>query len=135
MKSAAPLERFPAIGTVESPALFYDGADILLCYQIAPVAGGGNALLAFTGVFDLRINPTNIQGLASSELPVKPWDFLEISNARRIQRWASLNPRLWTISFNDEMVEIVFKSVELVLQTQDQASPSACLRQFLCKPA
>ena len=63
MRGSVPAEQFPEIGTVENSAVFYDGENIFLCYQIAPVAGGGIAILKFADVIDFRISPMSVEGL------------------------------------------------------------------------
>lgn len=126
-----PSENFPAIGTVENPALFYNGSDLLLCYEVAPVEGGGIAVLQFAGVIDLRLNSMNVDGLGSSKYPVQAWSFTEVSGSDKQSRWKAFDPRFWTISFNDQTVEVLFETVDLLLDARDAASPETALRCFL----
>jgi hypothetical protein len=131
MEARPPQETFPSIGTVENPALFFDGHDLLLCYEIAPVKDGGNAILAFSGVVYFEKNPNNVKGLRAAKYPVRPWDFTEVLGSDRTERWRSLNLRFWTISFNDGTIEIVFCEVRQVHETREPVLPHVALLDFL----
>ncbi len=131
---ADPVENFPAIGTVENPSTFYDGRDLVLSYEIAPVAGGGIAVLKFHQIFDFRISPMNVEGLANAKHPTRAWAFTEVFGSDKTEYWnvKALNIRFWTISFNDVTVEIVFLgSPELLFTTHSAFSPQAALRTVL----
>jgi hypothetical protein len=131
MESKTPQEDFPAIGTVENPAIFSDGSDLLLSYDIAPVAGGGVAILKFSDVIHFEQNPMNVKGLGHAKYPTKAWDFTEVYGSERTTKWKALSPRFWTISFNDVTVEIVFSKVKIVQETRQAVGPSAALVGFL----
>lgn len=135
MKGFEPKEQFPTIGTVENPALFYDGSNMLMCYDIAPVAGGGVAILLFSGVIDVRLNPMNAEGLRESKYPVRPWSFTEITGSENLTRWKALNPRFWSVSFNDQTVEILFAKVELLHESKERSRPRAALRRYMTESA
>ncbi|PRA88066.1 hypothetical protein CQ054_06690 [Ochrobactrum sp. MYb29] len=128
---AAPPECLPEIGTIENPALFFDGYDLLLAYDIAPVSGGGVAILAFLRVFHFEKNPINVEGLQAARYPVSPWNFTEVTGSDRTERWRSLRPRFWTISFTDVTVEVVFSQVSKVYETRENVQPVIALRRFL----
>jgi hypothetical protein len=69
MEGKPPEEVFPAIGTVENPAIFYDGRDLLLCYEVAPVDDGGTVILAFNDVIFFEQNPHNVpRGSATTNI-------------------------------------------------------------------
>ncbi|MEO9826784.1 MAG: hypothetical protein ABJF50_20465 [Paracoccaceae bacterium] len=131
MESKAPQEDFPAIGTVENPAMFFDGSDLLLSYDIAPVAGGGIAILKFSGVIYFEKNPINVEGLRNAKYPTKAWDFTEVYDSDRTTKWNALSPRFWTVSFNDVTVEIVFSETQIVHKTQRAERPSEALVRLL----
>ncbi|MGL5010818.1 MAG: hypothetical protein ACRC6I_13130, partial [Paracoccaceae bacterium] len=78
-------------------------------------------------------NSMNIEGLATSRYPVAAWDFTEVFGSDRTERWSVLAQRFWTISFNDETVEIVFGSVRKVAETREAISPKDALVGFLGK--
>lgn len=128
---ADPPEHLPKIGTVESAAVFYDGADALLAYEIAPVAGGGIAILAFDHVFDLRVLPLTVESLGQADLPASPYAITEVFGSPRTTKWTALAPRLWTLSFNDELIEIVFRKVELIDHAADNRPPSEVLAKLI----
>ena len=130
MEGRSPQEAFPQIGTVEDPAIFYDGRNLLLCYEVAPASDGGNVILSFSDVVFVEQNPNNVpEGLRNSKYPVNAWDFTEVLGTERTERWGTR--RFWTISFNDMMVEIVFSSVRQVHRTRDSVSPGATLLDYL----
>lgn len=131
MDSKTPEETFPSIGTVENPALFCDGYDLLVCYEIAPVSGGGNAILSFKDVFFFERNPNNVEGLRDSKYPVRAWNFTEVLGSDRTERWRPLERRFWTISFNDVTVEVVFSKVQQVHQSPEPVSPRVALLNYL----
>ena len=135
MEGISPQETFPQIGTVEGPALFrHRENELLLCYEIAPVDGGGNVILAFNDVVYFEQNPNNVpEGLANSKYPVRMWDFTEVVGSDRTERWSSefFRRRFWTISFNDWMVEIVFSSVQQVHESREPISPDAALLNYV----
>jgi len=131
MESKNPQEDFPTIGTIENPAIFFDGSDLLLSYDIAPVAGGGIAILKFLDVIHFEKNPINVEGLRDAKYPTKAWDFTEVCGSYRTTKWKALSPRFWTISFNDVTVEIIFSEVKIVHETRRTESPSGMLVRFL----
>ncbi|WP_174821685.1 hypothetical protein [Ruegeria lacuscaerulensis] len=131
VEGISPAVSFPEIGTVKSPAVFYDGRTVFLSYEIAPVSGGGVAILKFDDVIEFRIDPMNVEGLRAAEFPVKPWDFQEVTGSEKTERWKALKPRFWTISFNDETIEVVFKQVELIDRTHEATAPDAALMELL----
>jgi len=124
-------EQFPLIGTVANPAILYDEENLLLCYKIAPISGGGVAILEFRDVFDFRINPLNVEGLGNSKYPVNAWSFTEVTGADKNDKWSVLKPRFWTVSFNDLTIEILFDSVKMQMETRDDTSPAVALKQFV----
>lgn len=135
MTGIQPLEQFPQIGTIENCAMCYDGGNVLLCYDIAPVSSGGIAILEFKRVISFCLDPMNVEGLGKAVHPVSPWSFTEVLGSEKVARWKSLKPRFWTISFNDETVEILFQSVELRQETRAKLAPSAALVAYLARSA
>lgn len=131
MQGMPPQERFPRIGTVQNPAMFHDGEDLFLCYEIAPVDGGGIAVLQFVDAFFFEMNPNNILSLPQARYPAEAWKFTEVFGSDRTERWGSLSSRFWTISFNDVTAEVVFASVQLVHEGRGKATPTAALLDFL----
>ena len=131
MEGIRPNETFPLIGTVENPAVFSDGRDLLLSYEIAPVAGGGIAILKFSDVIHFEQNPINVEGLKDAVFPAKPWDFTEVFGSDRTTRWKALEPRFWTISFNDVTVEVVFSKVHKAHETREGVRPPDALAGYL----
>jgi hypothetical protein len=135
MEGKPPQETFPQIGTAEGPAIFrHREAEMLLCYEIAPIDGGGYVILAFGDVVYFEQNPNNVpEGLGNSKYPVRAWDFTEVSGSDRTDRWSSefFHRRFWTISFNDWVVEIVFSSVRQAFESREPISPGAALLNYL----
>ena len=126
-----PVEDFPVIGTVENPAVFYDGRNLFLCYQIAPISGGGNAVLKFQSVLEFHLKPLGADGVRNAEFPVRPWAITEIVGSDKTARKDGRpNPRFWTVSFNEETVEVVFETVELAFQSPAVALPQSTLLRF-----
>ncbi|MBS0410828.1 MAG: hypothetical protein JSR86_13005 [Proteobacteria bacterium] len=136
MEGRPPDESFPQIGTIEDPAYFKDcHRNLLLCYDIAPVDGGGNVVLEFRDVVYFEENPNNApEGLCHAKYPVRLWDFTEVVGSDRTDRWSTqyFPRRFWTISFNDSMVEVVFSSVRQVHLTREPIDPDAALLEYLC---
>ncbi len=116
MQVVEPREAFPEPGTVLSPVVFYDGDSAFVCYEAAPAVGGGNVVLKFGCVIDLRVTPMNVRGIGACRYPIQPWAFNEIAEVEETAKWRSLNPRLWLISFNDETLEVLFGTVSLVIR-------------------
>jgi hypothetical protein len=133
MDSKTPEETFPSIGTVEDPAYFRDcERNLLLCYEIAPVDGGGNVILEFGDVVYFEQNPNNVsEGLRNSKYPVRAWDFTEVLGSDRTERWQTLNRRFWTISFNDWMLEVVFSRIRQVHLAREPMAPDVALLEYL----
>ncbi|MEZ2221158.1 hypothetical protein [Rhizobium sp. RCC_161_2] len=125
-----PREKFPEVGDVANPAIFFDGEDVFLCYQISPRGGGGNAVVKFGDVFEFQVKPMNVEGLGQCRYPVRPWSFNEIINAEEILRWRVLKPRFWMISFNDVMVEVLFESAALLLHDLQPVHPKTTLTKI-----
>lgn len=126
-----PQEAFPEIATVANPAVFFDGEDALLCYEAFGRTGNSNVVLKFSDVIDLRITPMNVEGLPSCRYPVKPWAFNEIFGGEETVRWSALKPRLWLISFQDLMIEVLFQSVSFLSREPVREAPHKTLRDFL----
>ncbi|MCA1440375.1 hypothetical protein I6F07_09145 [Ensifer sp. IC4062] len=114
MQVSSPQEAFPELGTAANPAVLYDGNDAFVCYEASVRSGGGNVVLKFGDVIDFRIKPVNVEGLKECRYPVNPWAFNEVVGGEETARWKALNPRLWLISFNDVMIEVLFETVSLV---------------------
>ncbi len=131
MKGIPPAEEFPKIGTVANPAIFYDGSDLWLSYEIAPVSGGGVALLRFLDVADFQVSPLNTEGLHQGPYPARPWAFTEVIGAENTPHFMPFTCRFWTISFNDATVLVAFESVELRARTGEKISPARFLRGHL----
>ena len=131
MTSKPPSETLPRIGTVENPAMFSDGENVLLCYEVAPIDGGGNVILEFEDVFHFEQNPMNVEGLGKSQYPVQAWSFCEVLGSKRTERWKMLGPRFWVISFNDVTVEIVFKAIRIAHRNTSKTRPSEALKAFV----
>ena len=138
MEHTSPPERFPQIGTVEDPAYFRDcERRLLLCYEIAPVDGGGNVILEFSDVVYFEQNPNNApEGLRNSKYPVRAWGFAEVAGSDRNVKWSThyFPRRFWTISFNDWMVEVVFSGVRQVLVSRESVTPDIALMDYLRTP-
>ncbi|NKL33780.1 hypothetical protein [Rhizobium indicum] len=116
MQVSSPQEAYPQIGTVANPAVLYDGNDAFVCYEASARGGGYNVVLKFGEVIDFRITPMNVHGLRECRYPVNPWAFNEIIGGEETAKWKALNPRLWLISFNDVMIEVIFETVSLISQ-------------------
>jgi hypothetical protein len=114
MQASVPQEDFPGVGTVANPAVLYDGNDAFVCYEASVRAGGGNVVLKFGDVIDFRITPVTVEGLGECRYPVDPWSITEIIGGKETAEWKVLNPRLWLISFNDVMIEVLFETVSLI---------------------
>ena len=76
-------------------------------------------MLKFDEVIDLRVTPMNVEGLNECRYPVRPWAHNEIFDCEETIRWKALKARLWLISFNDVMVEVIFETVSLVSHSSD----------------
>jgi hypothetical protein len=127
-----PVERFPMIGTVESPALFCDGQRLLVCYEIAVVDGGGTATIEFRDIVSFSCLPLNIDGLHTHNTELSYWDINEVSGDPRLASSSIRSRRLWVISFNDVTLEILFGGmVGLVDVQRISDSPEAALRKLI----
>ena len=126
MQVSSPLEAFPELGTVTNPAVLHDGTDAFLCYEASPRAGGGNVLIKFGQVIDFRVTPMNVEGLKGCRYPAKPWAFNEILGPET-SKWKAVNARLWLISFNDVMIEVLFETVSLVSRDRKGGPPNNTL--------
>ena len=131
MQVISPLEDFPGVGTVANPAVFFDGSDALISYEASPRAGGGNVVLKFVDVIDLKITPMNVEGLNACRYRVQPWSFNEIIGGEETAKWRAFNARLWLISFNDVMIEVVFETVSLVSHDKIYRSPHVALSSVI----
>lgn len=132
MEGKPPREAFPPIGTVENPAIFSDGYDLLVSYQIAPSDGGGSAILAFKEVTYFEQNTwNNVEGLRNAKYPCRPWEFTEVVGSDRDSSEPWFESRFWTVSFMDVLLEIVFAEVALIRRTSDPALPHLALLNYL----
>lgn len=130
----SPGEHLPQIGTVQNPAFFSDGDTAFLAYEIAPIDGGGHAVLQFTDVIKLVQNPQTVEGTRNSQAyPITPWGFTEVFDSEETEPWKSLSPRFWTISFNDLTIAITFRMVALVGVDTKAKTPSAALHSIVTR--
>lgn len=127
MQVISPLEDFPGVGTVANPAVFFDGSDALVSYEASVRAGGGNVVLRFIDVIDIKITPMNVEGLNACRYRINPWAFNEIIGVEEVAKWSVLHARLWLISFNDLMIEVIFEAVTLVSHDNVYRSPHLAL--------
>lgn len=88
-------------------------------------------VLRFEDVIDLRILPMNVEGLSEYRYPVHPWMFNEIIDGEEVANWKALNPRLWLISFNDVLIEILFGAVSLLIHDRGGRPPQRTLMNVL----
>ncbi len=126
-----PREEFPVIGTEEVPAVFFDGDKLLLCYEVAPIAGGGLAILEFDDVLDFRVDPMNVDELSDSPYPVSAWNITEICGSEKAARWAAMDARYWSLSFSDMTLTVLFDTVRLAGRTREKRAPQLALRHFI----
>ena len=131
MHVSIPQEAFPEIGTVENPAVFYDGRDAFVCYEASIRSGGGNVVLKFEDVIELRKTPINVEGLRECRYPVNPWAFNEVIGGVETARWHALKMRLWLISFNDIMIEVLFRTVAVIGRDAEQGHQDRTLLNAL----
>ncbi len=130
VKQFKPIEGFPAIATIDDASFLFDGSRVWLTYQIAPKDGGGCAMMIFSDVIDFAMHPFNApEGLGRCKYPVHPWAFNEYSETEEQAFWKALKPRLFHISFNDRLIEILFKSVEL-FPNSATLDPTDALREL-----
>ncbi|MCV9965799.1 hypothetical protein OIU34_28420 [Pararhizobium sp. BT-229] len=125
-----PPENFPEIGTVSNPAVFFDGEDAFICYEVSSRGGGGNVVLRFSDVIELRLTPMNAEGLKQCRYLVGAWSFNEVIGGEEAAAWKVLEPRFWLITFNDMTIEILFVAVSLVARDREPM-PQASLRKVL----
>ncbi len=132
MQGFPPQEVLPSIGTVENPALFYDGKDLLLCYELASSDGSGTAVLLFSDVIYFEKNSVNLpESGRYLRYPACAWQFTEVFDSDRTERWKALKTRFWTISFADVMVEVVFREVRLLHRNLEANPPQVALLNYL----
>ncbi|EJC82341.1 hypothetical protein Rleg4DRAFT_4050 [Rhizobium leguminosarum bv. trifolii WSM2297] len=133
MQVSSPPEGYPQIGTVANPAVLYDGNDAFVCYETSGREGGDNVVLKFAEVIDFRITPMTIHGLKECRYVVNPWAFNEIIGGEETAKWKVLNPRLWLISFNDVMIEVLFETVALISRDAEGGAQHTMLIDVLHK--
>jgi hypothetical protein len=131
MEGRIPQEVLPRIGTVDAPALFFDGRNLLLAYTIAPISGNGVAILKFWDIIHFECNPVNTRGLATHRYPASPWAFTEVVGSALTEEWQVLHPRFWTISFNDVTVEVLFSEMDIVDRNADGRHPPKALLSYI----
>ena len=131
LTGSEPREELPMIETEADPAVFFDGSNLLISYRVAPLSGGGLAILQFSDVLEFNVDPLNVDELSEAPFPVTAWSFTEITGSKKISRWAAQAPRYWSISFNDMTLLVLFERVRLAAQTQEPLSPAKALGRFL----
>jgi hypothetical protein len=131
MQVTSPQEAFPELGTVANPAVHFNANDVFICYEASERSGGGNVVLKFGDVIDFRITPMNVESLKACRYPVNPWTFNEVVGGEETTRWKALNQRLWLISFNDLMVEVLFETVSFIIRDTERDSPHRTLIRVL----
>jgi len=132
MRTATPPETLPQIGTVENPAYFSDGHRVWISYEIAPVEGGGQAVLMFDDVVKFVQNPQTVEGARNTHAyPITPWGVTEVFDSEETTAWHSHTFRFWTLSFNDVTIAITFRSVQLIRTDSAASSPAEALKKAL----
>jgi hypothetical protein len=133
MQVVVPKEVLPELDTVAGPSVFYDEDDAYLCYIASERAGGGNVVLKFEDVIELRVTPLNVDGLKDCRYPVDPWTFNEVVDGEEAAEWKALSPRFWLITFRDVTVEILFATVSVVGRTERGPRPHNTLMSVLAR--
>lgn len=131
MHISIPQEAFPEIGTIQNPAVFYDGQDALVCYEASKRSKGGNVVLKFGRVIDFRITPVTIDGLRDCKYPVNPGAFNEVIGGEETARWPRIKARLWVITFNHVTIEVLFRTVEIVGRLEEDEPQDKALLDTL----
>lgn len=75
MQVSKPGQTFPEFGTLEIPAVLYDGINVFLSYEEFFRLGGGKLALRFGNVINFRTTPENVGGLRRCTHPVHPGGF------------------------------------------------------------
>ncbi|KUP94712.1 hypothetical protein [Tritonibacter horizontis] len=130
-----PREEFPVIGTEEIPAIFFDGDTLLLCYEVAPIDGGGLAILEFSDVLEFKVDPMNVDELSDAAYPVSAWNVTEICGSEKAARWAAMDARYWSLSFSDLTLTVLFDTVKLAGRTPERCAPHTALKHFMSTTA
>ena len=131
MRCLDPPESFPLIGTVQNPMFISDGDDLVLCYEVAPVSGGGIAFIRFTDVSEFSLDGwANVRALEDASYFARPWKFSEIKGSPKAGQ-EPLSRRHWTISFNDLLLSIVFSKVQLLSHSYDKTSVPDALANYM----
>lgn len=131
LTGSEPREELPMIETEADPAVFFDGSNLLISYKVAPLSGGGLAILEFSEVLEFKADPINVDEISDAPFPVEAWAFTEIAGSEKTTRWAGQAPRYWSISFNDMTLLVLFERIRLAAQTHEDLSPAKALGRFL----
>ena len=127
-----PAEALPQIGTVQAPAYFSDGDTLWVAYEVAPVDGGGRALLKFNGVVKFVQNPHTVEGARNTQAyPITPWGFTEVFESEETTVWHSMTLRFWTLSFNDMTLAVTFHSMRKLAVDTAAKTPTQALHTHL----
>jgi hypothetical protein len=104
----SPKENLPLYDYVINPVAIFDGRDGLLCYSNAVPARGDITVVRFAEVISLKVLPIDSEYLRQYKYPLKHFAFNEIFGSDETKYWEVVEARLWAISFNDLIVEVMF---------------------------
>jgi hypothetical protein len=103
-----PKENLPIYDYVSNPVAIFDGSDGLLCYRNIDLASRQMTVVRFAEVISLKVLPVNSEYLEQYKYPIKHFAFNEIFGAEETEIWQAAEARLWAISFDDLIVEVMF---------------------------
>ncbi|OWV90401.1 hypothetical protein [Rhizobium sp. R693] len=104
----SPKEKLPLYDYIGNPIAIFDGSDGLLCYSNAGPTRGQITVVRFAEVISLKVLPVNSEYLSQYKYPLKHFAFNEIFGADETKPWEDVEARLWAMSFNDLVVEVMF---------------------------
>jgi len=113
--SAIQCAQMPIIGIPEPPALFSDTNNLLVAYETDEE--GLFAIVRFVDVVDHHLSPINDEGLGKhpyAKSGLRFYSFHEILNSPESRLWAPLAMRHWVLTFKDNTLDVLAKSIEIV---------------------
>ena len=116
------------------PATFFDGSRLVVAYEIAPPKCGEHAIACFDGVIEFVLTSVNDEGLGRhryANAGLQFYSFHEIVNATEVARYKALAPRMWVVTYKDNTLDVLARSLDFVSLDAPGTSAAQALASWL----
>lgn len=108
----------PHFPTWAHPSAYYNGSDLLLCFEAAEE--DSYTVVMFSGVIEFIVQPFTDESLGHHPLykyGLKKYEFNIINFSPKTEKWTSLKAMHYVITFKDETHDLVARDCKVILES------------------